>query len=186
MLSAQVLLSSLLLLRGSEAFSPAAARAGGVGSPCRAAVRLGFFDMFQESAESKARKEAEWEAQQAMLARRRNPEAMEAYQSEVEERRAEVSSKDAELKELQKTGDIEAWEALRAEGKLQGSDELTREAGERSWGGEGLVAERIDTRLPFVDSGYVDESAPTLPDMPDLLGGLKGLFGGGEEKSKQQ
>ena len=58
---------------------------------------------------------------------------------------------------------------------MKGSDELEREAGERSWGGEGLVAERTDTRLPFVDSGYVDES------QPDLMAGIKKLFGGKDE-----
>jgi len=135
--------------------------------------------MFKESEESKARKEEEFRAQQEMLKRRRNPEAMEAYQAEVDARRAEILQQDAELKELQKTGDIEAWEKLREEGKLKSSDELEREAGDRSWGGEGLVAERIDTRLPFVDSGYVDESAP------DLMGGLKKLFGGKDDDAAE-
>lgn len=57
-------------------------------------------------------------------------------------------------------------------------------AGDRSWGGEGLVAERLDTRLPFIDSGYVDESQPEI-EMPDLMGGLKKLFGG-EQKEKDE
>jgi len=39
-------------------------------------------------------------------------------------------------------------------------------------GSDGLIAERIDTKLPYIDDGYVDESAP------DLMGGLKKLFGG--------
>jgi len=140
----------------------------------------GLFDMFKESEADKARKDAQFREQQEMLARRRNPAAMEAYQAEVEERRLEIASKDSELKELQKTGDIAAWEQLRAEGKLKSSDDMEREAGDRSLGGEGLIAERIDTRLPFIDSGYVDESAP------DLMGGLKKMFGGGGDKKEEE
>ena len=80
---------------------------------------MGLFDMFKESEEDKARKDAQFREQQEILARRRNPAAMEAYEAEVAERRAELLNQDAELKELQKTGDIAAWEQLRAEGKLK-------------------------------------------------------------------
>eukprot|EP00325_Prymnesiales_sp_UTEX-LB-985_P023466 CAMPEP_0174733482 /NCGR_PEP_ID=MMETSP1094-20130205/61396_1 /TAXON_ID=156173 /ORGANISM="Chrysochromulina brevifilum, Strain UTEX LB 985" /LENGTH=178 /DNA_ID=CAMNT_0015936141 /DNA_START=80 /DNA_END=616 /DNA_ORIENTATION=- len=174
-----LVLMVVLCCNGSTALLQAACtRFTGVTVRRSAVPAMGLFDMFQESEETKARKDAQFREQQEMLARRRNPEAMRAYEAEVEERRAAISSKDAELKELQKTGDIEAWEQLRAEGKLKSSDELDREAGDRSWGGEGLVAERIDTRLPFVDSGYVDES------QPDLMGGLKKLFGGNKEENE--
>ena len=53
---------------------------------------------------------------------------------------------------------------------------MEREAGERSWGGEGLVADRIDEKLPFIDSGYVDES------QPDIMGAFGKLFGGDDKK----
>ena len=139
---------------------------------------MGFFDLFKESEAAKAAKEAEYRAMQEMLERRRNPAKMAAYEAEVERRREEISAKDAELKELQKTGDYAAWQKMREEGKLQASDDMVREAGDRSWGGVGLVAERIDTKLPFIDSGYVDES------QPDLMGGLKKLFGGDKKDGK--
>ena len=90
-------------------------------------------------------------------------------------------AQDAELKELQKAGGAEAmeeWNRLRAEGKLKASDDMQREAGERSWGGEGLVADRIDEQLPYIDSGYVDES------QPDLMGAIGKLFGGGDDEKK--
>ena len=54
-------------------------------------VQLGLFDFFAESEEQKAAKEAareaEFQAQQEMLARRRNPELREEYEREVGERR---------------------------------------------------------------------------------------------------
>ena len=140
-------------------------------------VRLGLFDFFTESAEQKAAKEAareaEFKAQQEMLARRRNPELREEYEREVVERRAAASAKDAELKELQKSGDFAAWERLRAEGKLQSADETERDEGSSRLGSAGLIAERIDEKLPFIDSGYVDEAAP------DVMSSVRKLFGGG-------
>ena len=117
------------MMVGTSAFSaPGMAKLAAV--PSRApSCKLGLFDMFQESEEQKARKDAQFREQQEMLARRRNPAAMEAYQAEVDERRAEIMAEGAELKELQKTGDIAAWEQMRAEGKLKSSDDLEREAG---------------------------------------------------------
>ena len=107
----------------------------------RPAVSMGLFDMFQESPEQKAAKEAEWQAQQEMMARRRDPAKMAAYEAEVEARRAAANRKDAELKQLQSGGDadaMESWQKLRNEGKLSAFDK-NREAGERSLGGEGLL-----------------------------------------------
>ena len=78
----------------------------------RAAVRSGLFDMFKESEESKRAKDEAFRVQQEMLARRRNPEAMEEYMEEVEERRAERMAEGAELAEVQKMegGDnLEEW-----------------------------------------------------------------------------
>lgn len=86
----------------------------------------GLFDMFKESDEAKAAKEEAFKAQQEMLARRRNPEAMEQYLSEVDQRRAETSAADAELKALQRgsaAGDkLEEWKKLRKDGKVLGAD----------------------------------------------------------------
>ena len=87
-LAAAPLSTGLVALVGSHA--------RGCGSPLRprdAASRLhrpvhcGLFDMFKESDASKAAKEEAWKAQQEMLARRRNPEAMKEYQDDVQERR---------------------------------------------------------------------------------------------------
>ena len=87
-LAAAPLSAGLVALAGSHA--------RGCGSPLRprdaasrlhAPVRCGLFDMFQESDAAKAAKEEAWKAQQEMLARRRNPAAMQEYQDEVQERR---------------------------------------------------------------------------------------------------
>ena len=59
---------------------------------------------------------------------------------------------------------------------MKASDDMQREAGERSWGGEGLVADRIDEQMPYIDSGYVDES------QPDIMGAIGKLFGGDDKK----
>jgi hypothetical protein len=134
-----------------------------------------LFDMFGESEEQKRAKDEAFKAQQEMLARRRDPEKQAAYFAEVEASRAEASKKDKELKELQKggTGDaLEEWKRLREEGKVQSMDEMERDADSARFGSDGLIGERIDEKLPYIDSGYVDESAP------DLMGGLKKLFGG--------
>ena len=71
---------------------------------CRAPVpaTMGLFDMFQESPEQKAAKDRAFKEQQEMLARRRNPEAMEEYFEETEARRRATSASDRELKDLQK------------------------------------------------------------------------------------
>ena len=56
---------------------------------------------------------------------------------------------------------------------------MQREAGERSWGGEGLVADRIDEQLPYIDNGYVDDT------QPDIMGAIGKLFGGGGDDKKK-
>jgi hypothetical protein len=119
--------------------------------------------------------------------RRRNPAAKAEYEAEVNERRMAASRKDAELKELQKGGGKEAlakWQEMRAEGKI---DAFTkeREAGDRSLGGVGLLPDRIDENMPFIDSGYVDESEPQVDVMGELgkMGENFGkMFGGGDKK----
>ena len=141
-------------------------------SPTRSSrPNLGLFDFFKESEDQKAAKDAAWKAQQEMLERRRNPELMAEYNREVEERRRAETERDAELKNLQKTGDFEAWQRLREEGKVQGVDETERDADSSRLGSEGLIAERIDEKLPFIDSGYVDGS------QPDVMGFLGNMFG---------
>lgn len=58
---------------------------------------------------------------------------------------------------------------VRASPRLQDSE---RDADSSRLGSDGLIAERIDEKLPYIDDGYVDDSAP------DLMKGLGKLFGG--------
>ena len=98
------------------------------------------------------------------------------YFAEVEQRRKEAAAADAELKAVQRGGSdgedrLEQWKQLREDGKVKTSNQ-ERDADSSRLGSEGLIAERIDEKLPYVDDGYVDESAP------DVMEGLKKLFGG--------
>ena len=162
-----------------RAASPVAgSHARGSCSRASCAITMGFFDgLFQESEAAKAAKEEEWRAQQEMLARRRNPEKMAEYNAEVVERRREQQMRKAELKAVQKdtsgADTLEAWKALKDEGKVLSSDDMSRDTDTNVLGSkDGLIAERIDEKLPYVDDGYVDE------DAPDVMEGLKKLFGG--------
>ena len=87
----------------------------------------GLFDMFKETPEQKAAKDREWREQQEMLARRRDPKAMEKYLSETEQRRAAASAKDRELKQLQK-GDGTGADKLDMWNKLKEAVSLTHES----------------------------------------------------------
>ena len=57
-----------------------------------------------------------------------------------------------ELKDLQSgaggTDALEAWQQLKAEGKVLASDDMERDADSSRMGSEGLIAERIDENLP--------------------------------------
>ena len=101
------------------------------------------------------------------------------YFAEVEQRRQDVAADGAELKQVQMGGGggdrLEEWKRLREEGKVTASGQ-ERDADSSRWGSEGLIAERIDEKLPYIDDGYVDES------VPDVMEGLKKLFGGDEKK----
>ena len=147
-------------------------------APVLGFLSLGLFDMFQESEESKRAKDEAFKAQQEMLARRRDPEAMAKYEAEVAERRKEVAEQGSELIELQlrENADgedgLEAWKQLKAEGKVLSSDDMERDADSRRMGSEGLIAQRIDTNLPYTDQGYVSD------DQPDFMEAIGKLFGG--------
>tara|TARA_B110001452_G_scaffold85644_1_gene69978 strand:+ start:863 stop:1447 length:585 start_codon:yes stop_codon:yes gene_type:complete len=61
----------------------------------------GLFDMFKESDESKAAKEAEWKAIQDAQRRRLDPNAMDEYKDSVEERRlAQMAARKEEEEKL--------------------------------------------------------------------------------------
>jgi|OM-RGC.v1.024673720 hypothetical protein len=116
---------------------------------------------------------------------RRNPAKKAAYEKEVEERRAAASAKNAELLELQKGGGndgLEKWKQMKAEGKIDAFTKQ-REAGERSLGGEGLLPDRIDESMPFIDSGYVDEDqVDVMGELGKMGENLGKMFGGGDKK----
>ena len=107
------------------------------------------------------------------LARRRNPEKMAEYNAEVVERRREQQMRKAELKAVQKdtsgADTLEAWKALKDEGKVLSSDDMSRDTDTNVLGSkDGLIAERIDENLPYIDQGYVSEDAG--PDLSKALG----------------
>ena len=80
---------------------------------------------------------------------------------------------DIELKNLQKGGQggdqLEEWKKMREDGRVTIAE---RDADSARMGSAGLVPERIDEKMPYIDSGYVDDSGP------DLMEGLKKMFGG--------
>ena len=163
-----------LLMNAMQRQMPAALAARSTAP--RAEVHAGLFDMFKETEAQKAAKEAEWKAQQEMMKRRGDPNAKAAYFEEVESRRQATAASDAELRSVQggrRDGKdvLEDWQKLKEEGKVKASEQ-ERDADSARLGSEGLIAERIDEKLPYIDSGYVDES------QPDIMGGLKKLFGG--------
>eukprot|EP00965_Chrysotila_dentata_P219771 6191342-Pleurochrysis_carterae.AAC.4 len=144
-------------------------------------IQAGFFDFFKESEEVKARKDAEFKAQQEYLARRRNPEKMKEYEESVMERRVARFASDYELTQLQQNSDgkdrLEEWRKLKEQGKVKSMDSTARDADSERLGSAGLINERMDAQLPYIDDGYVDASAP------DLMGELSKLF---QKKDKDQ
>ena len=179
-----LLLASLLPASLALQLQPLARTTSAVA--CRhSAVRCGLFDMFQESEESKRAKDEAFKAQQAMLARRRDPEAMAKYEADVAERRSEIAQKGSELIELQlrdnKDGEdgLEAWKQLKAEGKVLSSHDMERDADSARMGSEGLIAQRIDTNLPYTDQGYVADDQPDF--MEEASKAFGKLFGGKKE-----
>lgn len=131
-----------------------------------------------------ARQRAEQEAAQAeVLERRRNPDLMRAYERDVAEKRTQLQEErnvwDFQTKKAEAGYDpLTEWTRLREEGKITVGSDLERDPESARWGSEGLVEVRVDERLPYIDQGYVDESA-------DLMGGFMKLFGGGGGNNKK-
>jgi len=155
------------LLRGG-AVRPICAEVSSVDSHRVVAPTAGLFDnLFTETPEQKARKaqveaakEAEFREQQEMLARRRDPKKMEEYLEQVEARRIAESARDRDLKNLQQQGNgqdvLEDWKALKDAGKVLTSETAKRDKGSERLGSEGLVPERLDEQMPYIDQGYVE------------------------------
>jgi hypothetical protein len=111
-------------------------------------------------------------AQREIMERRRNPEKMEEYEAQVRERR-DILQKEKDVWSFQQKveGDaLDDWKQLREEGKIKVGSDLERDESSRRLGSEGLVDVRTDERLPYIDQGYVDESA-------DVMSNIMGMFG---------
>ena len=73
---------------------------------------------------------------------------------------------------------LEEWTRLKEDGTITVGSQLERDPTSERLGSEGLVDVRIDELLPYIDQGYVDETA-------DVMGGLRNLFGGGRGDDKK-
>ncbi len=169
------------LLSISLVLSPCMLRPDAVAARCPR-VQSGLFDLFKESEEQKAAKEAAFREQQEILARRRDPEKWAAYERAVAERRAASIASDAELRAMQSgnvDGDVlDAWKKLKEEGKVVTTDTAQRDKDSERFGSDGLIGERMDANMPYIDQGYVDESQPDFMAELDKMGqGLSALFG---------
>jgi len=176
-------LSSLSFSRSSRSSSSSSPSQH---SGSRMVLSMGFFENLKIifSEEGKANKAA-WEKEQReeqeaamreMLERRRNPEKMEQYEQEVVENRAKLQEeKDVwgfQGKIEEGYDPLTEWNRLKEEGKITVGSQMERDPTTSRLGSEGLVEIRTDELLPYIDQGYVDESA-------DLMGGIRNLFGGG-------
>lgn len=79
------------------------------------------------------------------------------------------------LKEVQSGGggtdQLEKWKELRESGKIKtASKGLNRDEGSSRLGSEGLFAERVDERLPYIDQGYVAEEEDIMKKVSDFFG----------------
>jgi len=169
MLQFSVLLPLTLLLT----HHPTAPRAAGA-VRARPAV-AGLFDMFKETEAQKKAKDDSFREQKEILARRRDPAKMRLYEQEVAAKRSLAVTGDAELRAMQAgriEGDsLEVWKQLKQEGKVLTSETAVREPGSERMGSEGLVAQRMDEQMPYIDQGYVDAS------QPDFMAEIGALFG---------
>mmetsp|Transcript_13487 Transcript_13487/g.38355 ORF Transcript_13487/g.38355 Transcript_13487/m.38355 type:complete len:234 (-) Transcript_13487:93-794(-) len=150
---------------------------------------------------SKAELDAEWEAQQEILRRRRAPVERETYFREINDRRNEETVKLQEdwgwqTRQYAKGEDpLDEWKKRRESGQIpdiEGQYGDPQEiggiplpmasfgvGGEFGVGGQFDNGGRFDLRLPYVDQGYEDDDA-------DVMGKLMRMFGGGKKKEAQE
>ena len=131
-----------------------------------------------------ARERADQEAaQREILERRRNPEKMEDYEQKVNTSRAKLQEeKDVwgfQGKIEEGFDPLTEWTRLKDEGLITVGSEMERDPSSSRLGSEGLVDIRTDELLPYIDQGYVDESA-------DIMGGFMNIFGGKKEDNKNE
>lgn len=146
-------------------------------------LKLIFSDEGKANREEYERVEREKQeaAQREIMERRRNPNKMAEYEQDVRSRRKNLQE-DQELWSFQQEvgGDdpLNTWTQLKAEGKIKSSSDIERDPTSSRLGSEGLQEIRTDDKLPYIDQGYVDESA-------DVLGNFKNMFGGKKKKEEE-
>uniref|UniRef100_A0A7S1WYS6 Uncharacterized protein n=1 Tax=Tetraselmis chuii TaxID=63592 RepID=A0A7S1WYS6_9CHLO len=133
-------------------------------------VRAGLFDMFKESPEEKARKEAEFQQQQEVLARRRSGQ----WKQDVEARRANVTRYNTDEDYKKQVDEEKRARAPKQEDPPLGSIIIPLAPFGMP---EYDLGERFDLKGPYVDNGWVDEEA-------DVMGKLGNMFGGGKKNKK--
>jgi len=154
-------------------------------APPPAKAQGGFFDdlkvIFSKEGQQnlnsykEREKEEQLRAQREILERRRNPQKMREYEEKKDAERKKYAEERAVYSSFQGRKDdgydpLQDWQRLRAEGKVKMSKDLERDKGSARLGSEGLIEVRVDERMPYIDQGYVDDSA-------DVMGKFMGLFG---------
>lgn len=125
--------------------------------------------------DDRQRREQE-EAQRAILEARRNPNKKKEYQQKVNERRNKL---DAERKNWSFQKDdsgadpLQKWKELRSSGKIKAGDDIARDPTSSRLGSAGLQDVRTDDKLPYIEQGYVDESADVFANFKKMFGGKK-------------
>lgn len=118
------------------------------------------------------------EAQQAILEARRNPNKKKEYQQKVNERRSKLDSeRNSWSFQKDSTGadPLQKWKELRSAGKIKAGDDIARDPTSSRLGSAGLQDIRTDDKLPYIEQGYVDESA-------DVFANLKKMFDSGKKE----
>lgn len=166
-----VMVALLANLPSTISFTPFTVSQSSLRSKPKTTARFGIIDdlklIFSEEgrANRRAYEEAEKDEQERALkeiqARRRNPEAMEQYNVEKNARREALMNERAKWDFQQNSNpNIDPkteWDRLRAEGEIKVGSDLERDESSSRLGSEGLVDQRIDELLPYIDSGYVPE-----------------------------
>ena len=200
------------LMMISLALTPAAGLAFGLNTfaPRRARAPIaGLFDMFKPDEEAEARKEAEFRAQQDILARRRNPNAQQSYFDEMESRRSQSSKEAADKIEWQRQENVDPlgeFMRRKKEGLLNKMGYEDEEGsggipfpmasfgvgGEFGTGGKYDNGDRFDLRLPYVDQGWVDDGEKSADAESESVDFFQNLMSGGklqreaDERAKQK
>ena len=86
---------------------------------------------------------------------------MERYNSEMQERRETLMNERKKWDFQQKVEEgydpKSDWDRLRASGEIKVGSDLERDESSSRLGSEGLVDQRVDELLPYIDAGYVPE-----------------------------